>query len=207
MKEDEIVKRRKPKTYVLICGVGINDYEGRVKINKKHIRSYKAWHGILTRCYSEESLRQKPTYKGCTVCEKWKLFSNFKRWFDKNYRYDLEEMGLKPCLDKDLLSNGLNKIYSPETCIFLPQKVNKFLTNKKLDNTSGYTGVTWHTRDNKWAVSINDFYAGKNKHLGYFTDIELANKTYVEARRIEADKCKKWMLELGYSKEIVDCIK
>jgi len=40
------------------------------------------------------------------------------------------------------------------------------------DNTSGVKGVCWHDRQKAWASTI--FVNGKTKHLGYFTDFELA---------------------------------
>lgn len=126
----------------LVYGVGVNDYEGRVKINGKMIKSYNTWKNMLERCYDDKLLKKYPTYTDCTVCEEWLYFSNFKKWFDEHYRWDLDEKGLRPCLDKDLLVKG-NKIYSPDTCIFLPNSVNSFLANKQSRNTSGYIGVTW----------------------------------------------------------------
>ena len=54
--------------------------------------------------------------------------------------------------------------------------------NRKLskNNTSGIKGVTWNTHTNKWLAqtTIN----GKNKYLGYFEDIELAELVVQEAR-------------------------
>ena len=79
-------------------------------------RCYTLWENMLSRCYNSNILKRCPTYNGCSVCDKWLLFSNFKQWFDDNYieGYDL---------DKDLLIKG-NKVYSPETCCFLPHKLN-----------------------------------------------------------------------------------
>ena len=88
-----------------------------------HTRAYKHWQDMLKRCYSEEYHKKKPTYKGCSVCEEWLLFSNFKRWFDENYIDGY-------VLDKDILFKG-NKVYSPDTCCFVPQGLNSLLTNRK----------------------------------------------------------------------------
>lgn len=48
-------------------------------------------------------------------------------------------------LDKDLLSGG-SLIYSPDTCIFLDQVVNLFISNKSVVSKSGIKGVEKHGR-------------------------------------------------------------
>lgn len=63
----------------------------------------------------EDILKRSYEYTSKFVCEEWLNYSNFKIWFDEHY---------VPCknnqidLDKDLLVQG-NKVYSPETCVFL----------------------------------------------------------------------------------------
>lgn len=104
-----------------IYGVGINDYEGKVRTNGKTLRSYQCWKGLLSRCYSKKSKAYK-TYgaKGVYVCDEWLLFSNFKKWYDENYIEGYQ-------IDKDKLNvtdiNG-NKYYSPESCCFISQQDN-----------------------------------------------------------------------------------
>lgn len=102
-------------------------------------------------------------------------------------------------LDKDLLSCD-NKIYSPETCIFLP--------NKKSNNTSGFTGVSFDKPSRKYRARIYDFHTGKLKYVGIFTLAEDGGNAYRLAREKEAEKAKEWMRNLGlYSEEIVQKIK
>lgn len=106
----------------LVCGIGINDYDGSMRINGKRMLSYACWHSMLNRCYSAEYQTRFPTYIGCSVCEEWLLFSNFKVWYDENYKPRFQ-------LDKDILFPG-NKVYSPETCRFVPQYLNSLLTDR-----------------------------------------------------------------------------
>ena len=61
-----------------------------------------------------------PSYKDCEVCEEWHNFQNFAKWYDENY---YEVKGEKTQIDKDILIKG-NKIYSPDKCLFVPQKIN-----------------------------------------------------------------------------------
>ena len=112
-----------------ICYLG----EGKYKAwkNNKDTRVYKTWKSMLQRCYDEKLQEKYPTYKGCVVCDEWHNFQNFAKWYEDNYYEVCDE---KMCLDKDILVKG-NKIYSPETCIFVPQTIN-LLFNKNL-NTRG----------------------------------------------------------------------
>ncbi len=106
----------------LVQGVGVNDYEEAITVSGKHIDSYSCWSRMLKRCYSSKYQSRNPTYAGCSVCGEWLIFSNFKNWYDINYRVEFE-------LDKDILVEG-NKVYSPDTCCFVPQYLNKLLTDR-----------------------------------------------------------------------------
>ena len=52
----------------------------------------------------------------------------------------------------------------------------------KINNTSGYKGVCWHTATNKWVARIK--INGKRKYLGLFTHAEEAHAAYCEAADI-----------------------
>lgn len=188
----------------LVCGIGINDYDGIVKIEGKMTKSYRVWYSMLNRCYSTKYHKNKPTYIKCEVCDDWKYFSRFKTWFDENYP-NID--GIELQLDKDLIG-GESKFYSPETCVFLPNKINSFVSNKKINNQSGYVGVSWNKQSSKWVVNITDFETAKYKRYGYFKNIEDAAKAYEEARKIEAEKVKEYMRSLGiYSEDLISKIK
>lgn len=107
----------------LVSGVGINDYDGNVYIHRQAISSYNCWRDMLQRCYSPICQIKHQSYIGCSVCDEWKYFSNFKKFYDLNYRNGFD-------LDKDILIEG-NKIYSPETCVFVPQYINLLLVDCK----------------------------------------------------------------------------
>lgn len=59
------------------------------------------------------------------VCDEWKNYINFKEWYFENI-YGTKQFKMQ--LDKDLFSKG-QKIYSPETCCFLPQSLNTLLAS------------------------------------------------------------------------------
>ena len=103
------------------------------KVNGVKKDSYNTWRGMLERCYGEKYQKKFPTYIDCSVCDEWKSYENFERWYNLNY-YEVENEKMQ--LDKDILFKG-NKIYSPNTCVFVPQRINKLFTKTdKLRNVS-----------------------------------------------------------------------
>ena len=148
-------------------------------------QAYTIWHSMLQRSYDSNYHKKEPTYKSVVVYEEWHNFQNFAEWFYTKSDY---QEGWH--LDKDLLSTD-NKIYSQATCLFIPRKLNNFLANVQLNNTSGYTGVSWYKPTNKWAARI--YVDEKPKHLGYYTNKQIAALMYKLARRKEANKWKEKM--------------
>lgn len=135
--------------------------------NNKPTKQYQVWYSILRRCYSECFLKKNPAYKNCAVCEEWHNFQNFAEWFDKNYIDGFE-------LDKDILIKG-NKIYSPDTCCFVPQEVNKLFTLRKNDRGNYPLGVRPQVNGKfKAVLNINK----KSVSLGVFKTILEAFQVY-----------------------------
>lgn len=108
-------------------GVGyLGDGIYMAKENNKIVEGYRVWHDIMRRCYSEHSKDRFPAYYHiCTVSEEWHNYQNFAKWFEEN-KY---ECGERLHIDKDILYPG-NKIYSPDTCILVPQRINLLFMNK-----------------------------------------------------------------------------
>ena len=132
--------------------------------NGKTTRCYNTWANMLERCYSAKYQSKKPTYKDIVVAEEWLNYQVFSKWYENNY-YEIENETM--CLDKDLLS-GDSKIYSPNTCCFLPQSINKVLVGSK--------GYYFHKPTGKYQAQIK--YKGKIINLGYFDTEEEARYTY-----------------------------
>ncbi len=118
-------------------GVGIYN-------SSDHNKHYKVWQMMLHRCYDEKVQEKLPTYQGCSVAEEWHNFQNFAEWFDKNYLEDWE-------LDKDLLIKG-NKVYSAQTCCFIPHEINILLSNNKANRGKLPVGVIWHKKKGKFVA-------------------------------------------------------
>ena len=92
---------------------------------------------MLYRCYSENNHESHPWNEGSTVCDEWMEpdhgFERFAEWCQQNY-YTIDGEGTME-LDKDILVKG-NKVYSPDTCVFAPKKINSMFggSAKKSDN-------------------------------------------------------------------------
>lgn len=154
--------------------IGIGEYKSYV--NEEQTISYCNWVGMLKRCYSEK-YHGADSYKDVYVCDEWLNYQNFAEWHYKNYSEFKNE---KTNLDKDLLS-GVDKFYSPENCIYIPQSLNKFITNNKAKNTSGFIGIG-QSSSGKWYAQISDFKTDGTNHLGTFDLPEEASEAYNLAR-------------------------
>ena len=153
--------------------------EGKYKTwkNGKLTRVYKTWHSMLQRCYDEKYHEKYPTYIDCEVDKKWHNFQNFAKWYDENF-YEVNNE--KMCLDKDILYKG-NKIYSPETCIFVPQTINLLFV--KCDKSRGDSVIgTSLYKNGKYRTRCQIFNPKtgktKSKFLGYYDTQEKAFEVY-----------------------------
>lgn len=119
-----------------VCGIGINDYNGR------DVKMFTVWRNMLYRCYEKT---RNSSYSQCTVCESWLSLNNFSRWYYKNYKEGWQ-------LDKDILSSD-SKAYSPETCCFVPAEINMCVVGRKSESVTFVKGA--------WQASFNQRYIGR----------------------------------------------
>jgi len=163
----------------LIQGVGINDVlftvHSTTNGKQRMYKPYSAWTNMFERCYSSIYQKKKPTYKGCTVCKEWHLFSNFEAWMIKQ---EFDGMAL----DKDIIKQG-NKVYCPEYCSFISPSLNNLLIARDAARGDYPLGVCWDKRNKKFQanIAIN----GKNKLLGTFKTVEAAKAAYDSAKYAE----------------------
>lgn len=186
-----------------MCGVGYHG-SGKYKTTDKNGATIEAktWRRMMNRAYSEAVKKRQPTYKSITVCEEWHNFQNFAEWFKNTYPYNIENVKFE--LDKDLKQDGVeNKIYSPNTCVWIPKSVNAFIANgARKAGESGFSGVTKYGEE-KWKVSTWDFETGEFVYLGLCLDIDEACKRYEDYRKKNCDFVKKYLQSLGYLPEDV----
>ena len=146
--------------------------EGKYKVseNGKLTKVYNTWKDMLRRCYDEKYQEKHPTYNACEVCTEWHNFQAFAEWYENNY-YQIEDEVIS--LDKDILSKG-NKIYSPETCVFVPQNINTLFT--KCDKSRGNDPIGTSKRPfGNYQVYCNN---GYGDYLGVYSTKEEAFKIY-----------------------------
>lgn len=130
------------------CGFGFIDIEG-ASIGRVHTKEYSIWNGMIQRCYNENIQQTHPTYKDCIVDVRWKYFSVFKDWCNKQIGFN--QNGWQ--LDKDILSKG-SKVYSPETCCFVPNEINCALPSSKKVRGNLPQGVIWNCTKTRYRARI-----------------------------------------------------
>lgn len=162
------------RRYYGIGYLGEGDYKPTE--NRKPTRVYQTWHNMLRRCYDPKFHEKQPTYKNCEADNIFRNFQNFGSWDDEMY-YEIE--GEEMCLDKDILVKH-NKIYSPETCIYVPKAINSLFTKRQNDRGDSLIGTT--PVNDKYVVwcSLLNPETGKTKkeYLGYYETQEKAFEVY-----------------------------
>lgn len=141
-----------------------------------HRQVFNLWSNMLVRCYDENSLIKQPTYIGCAVHEKWHCFQNFAPWCYAQKEF-VENKDW--CLDKDILVKG-NKIYSEETCTFVPRDINNMFTLRIRKRGDSPLGVHWSASKEKYVAQLSK--GSHRKHLGYFIDPLLGFQVYKQAK-------------------------
>ena len=170
------VKNPYDKTINNIGFLGEGKYD-----SKNNSKAYKVWTSMLRRCYDPYELNKYPTYIDCYVCEEWHNFQNFCKWWEENvYNCNNERMEL----DKDILIKG-NKIYSPKTCIIVPQRINSLFVKCNARRGTYPIGVCWDKERNLFAsyCCILENNKKKNKKIGRYNnelDAFLAYKQFKE---------------------------
>lgn len=174
------------KRHKKVHGKGVNDLE----INTKKDISYRVWHNMLSRTINELNKSKMPSYSDATICDEWLIYSNFKKWFDDNYIEGYE-------LDKDILVKG-NKVYSPNTCCFVPHEINTLIINRKRFRGLYPIGVSKSgKRTYKAIVNIRN----TRIHIGTYSSVEEAFNAYKRAKEVILKQIAKEYFEEGLIKE------
>lgn len=148
--------------------------EGKYKVseNGKIKEEYKTWYHMLERCYDPKLHERYSSYKTCEVEDYLLNFQNMGEWIENNY---YKVPGEKMHLDKDILCKG-NKVYSRETCIFVPQRINKLFTKSDKSRGKDPIGII-ELPEGDYQVYCKNGY-GKQIHLGIYSTKEEAFNTY-----------------------------
>ena len=179
-----------------VYGVGISGTKYPSTINGRNTKEYALWCDMLRRCYSDNSKKKRPTYEGCKVSENFKSFEYFYEWCHKQVGFGNEGWHL----DKDLLIKG-NKVYSEDSCVFIPKEINLVLTKCVTSRGKYLIGVCWCNTKKAFISQVRKN-KGKSERLGIFkTEIEAFN-AYKKAKesfvKEQADKWKDQIDERAY---------
>lgn len=157
--------------YPSVCGIGYVGDTTIVKDKKKVKDSYSVWANMIFRCHSPRVTKKHIAYVDCSVCEEWLCYANFEKWYNDNF-YSVGEEKMQ--LDKDIIVKN-NKLYSPHTCIFVPQRINSLLTKRKMSRGKYPIGVTYSKKVGKFEPQVQGC-----GWLGYYDTPEEAFYVYKE---------------------------
>ena len=174
-----------------VCGVGILGTKYPSRVNGVQTKEYDLWYSMLRRCYSDNSKKKRPTYEGCEVSDKFKSYEYFYEWCHSQIGFGVEGWHL----DKDLLVKG-NKVYSEDSCVFLPSEINSLLTKRTASRGEYLIGVSWYSKSKTFIAQVNKN-KGKPEHLGYFkTEIEAFNAYKTAKESFVKEQANKWKGEI-----------
>ena len=142
-------------------------YEKMDKITIEFLDLHKfqkitTYSNLIDRCYNEEVRSKYAAYSDCIICDSWQCYQVFRKWYDDNfYNVGTERMHI----DKDILYKN-NRVYSPETCILVPQRINMLFMHKP--NKYNLPNGVKPSSNGKYEAKYN------GKYLGVFGSVEEA---------------------------------
>ena len=170
-----------------VYGVGITGTKYLTTINGVNTKEYKLWTGMLERCYNDAYKKQRPTYEGCEVSDNFKSYEYFYEWCHSQIGFGNEGWHL----DKDLLTKG-NKVYSEDSCIFIPNEINLLLTRREALRGKHLIGVYWCNTKKAFVAQVNKN-KGKRENLGSFnTELEAFNVYKKAKESFVKEQAEKW---------------
>ena len=178
-----------------VCGVGVLGAKYPTRVNGAHTKEYELWNSMLTRCYSDSSKERRLTYEGCDVSNNFKSYEYFYEWCNKQIGFSNEGNENPFHLDKDLLIKG-NKVYSEDTCVFIPAEINTLLIKCAATRGECLIGVSWHKTRKAFVAKVNKS-KGKREYLGFFkTEIEAFNAYKTAKESFVKEQANKWKSQI-----------
>lgn len=161
-------------------------------------QKYNLKNNMKTRCYNANYYKIWKNYEGCSICDEWlEDKKSFYEWVDHNYYWIKGEPSVE--LDKDIIVPG-NKVYSPDTCIFVPKRINDLFEHIHGRKKNGLpVGVSYSEKKGKYSANVSKSYDSKdgkkkNRYLGCYDTPQEAYEVYKHHKKAEiiyiADKYK-----------------
>ena len=152
--------------------VGVGKYERWSK--GKETKEYTKWKGMLRRFRDKKYLQKHITYRETSSDTNWHNFQIFSEWFEQNWKSWMDSSWQ---LDKDILIKG-NKIYSPETCCFVPQEINKLFT--KNDKFRGDLPIGVSRTKGGFSANLNGSFKTFNTPEEAFKAYKTTKEAYIK---------------------------
>ena len=167
----------------LVRGIGIKGDKYSSWNGKEILKEYSLWNDMLFRC-TEECWAKQQTYFGVTCSENFKSYTFFYEWCNRQIGFkSRDDKGRYWQLDKDVLFKN-SKIYSEDTCAFVPARINSMLIKVAARRGEWPIGVYWSKKGNGSFNSYCSDSHSKVRHLGCFSTPQeafQAYKTYKES--------------------------
>tara|TARA_Y100001956_G_C4111390_1_gene182623 strand:- start:731 stop:1759 length:1029 start_codon:yes stop_codon:yes gene_type:complete len=187
--------------------LGKGVFNSKTKIRGKII--YGTWNSMLQRCYNPKDWRYS-FYggRGVSVCENWWNFQNFAEWFVDNLSLLPENFEYQ--MDKDLKNCG--KVYSPESCIFVPKSLNVALQMERPCSNEYGVGIRFIEGTGKFCAQVTRGRDGKREKItgSHRATLEEAVNDYIVIKSEELKTLSEDLLKEGsideYIKHLVDNI-
>ena len=174
-----------------VYGIGVLGTKYPSTINGVKTKEYMLWQSMLKRCYSDVYKKKRPTYKGCKCSENFLHYEHFYEWCQSQVGFGNDGWQL----DKDLLIKG-NKVYSENTCVFIPTEINSVLIKCTASRGEYLIGVCWHNTNKAFMAQVGKS-KGKQEHLGYFsTELEAFNVYKVAKEAFIKEQANKWKSQI-----------
>ena len=187
IRKGDVKDRYLPSVY----GVGIVGTKYPVSEGGVLTKEYGLWCNMLQRCYSNTSKKKNPTYEGCEVSDNFKYYEYFYEWCHNQIGFGNDGNGNPFHLDKDLLIKG-NKVYSEDSCVFLPAEINTALVKCTASRGKHLIGVSWSKTHKAFVAQVRKN-KGKQEFLGYFkTEIEAFNAYKTAKEAFVKEQAEKW---------------
>lgn len=148
------------------------------RFNQQKLKSSSTWENMQIRCTRfGKTLRvnRSKSYAEVDAVDLFKNYQTYCEWFHNEVTNGNYQDGFE--LDHNLLCPG-TKIYSPETCLWLPVEINRVVVDSRR-NIHGCTGI-YKKKTKGFAASLVE--NGKKQHLGTFNTVEEASAAYIAAK-------------------------
>ena len=167
---------------ILVFNLGVKGDRYPARVGKGIIKEYAVWQSMLERC-TEKHWWRRPSYIGTTCSDNFKSYTYFYEWCNQQEGFNnTDENGKRWCLDKDILIKG-NKIYSENTCVFVPQRINNLVVKSEATRGDYPIGVSYDKKQEVFKACCRGK-ERKTEWLGRFNNLQeafLAYKTFKEA--------------------------